>query len=373
MSLSLEQLVENALIEAFPGQSQAAKNLYRYELESWVSDVMLALAMEVINSPHYHTLQRTVTLPLQVVKNIEYCRFGPTGMEPQIKNGVIFGSLGSFAASDQQLPLSGSPLRVRSYFIEWQSHTPLISTGIGLINPFRIETSSDWLDLAKYALALRITTAGVDIFNNGANTNNIFGGAATPGDIFRWEWDAAGALSIKQYDADRTLKNTHIVVGGGNVADVVTPAVITTAENARVSVGLMGDSTLTAPADGVYRAGMEQCRPFVMASIAQRGRVIFDLNNSVKLLSYAPSLAVRALTSRCDQWYWSLDGEQIIVWAGEATPPLVLPATSIRVTGNIIPLPAQLPPSLDQRAVDLLVAKARMRLQAATPATKARQ
>jgi len=32
MSLSLEQLVETAFIRAFPGQSQAMKDLYRFEI-----------------------------------------------------------------------------------------------------------------------------------------------------------------------------------------------------------------------------------------------------------------------------------------------------------------------------------------------------
>jgi hypothetical protein len=119
MGMTTEQLVEYALIEAFPGQSQNQKQVYRFELESFVPQAMLQLGREVAGSPDYQMLQRSVVSPVLASREIDYDRFGSAvaGSLPTIDNGFVFGDLNAFALSPQRLTLSGSPLRVRNQYL----------------------------------------------------------------------------------------------------------------------------------------------------------------------------------------------------------------------------------------------------------------
>jgi len=363
MALTTEQLVEFALIEAFPGQSQNQKQAYRFELESFVPQALLQLAREVAASPDYQMLQRTVVLPIMASREIDYDRFGPApgtaGKEPVIDNGLIFGDNGAFAISPQRLALSGSPLRVRSQFVEWQWLTVKNNACAGVLPVF--PTDATIADITAWNDLVRVGTAfsSGDVFANGVQYGNVF--TMNPGDYLRFQWDANGDLFITQYDANRTVVLGNYAVAGGEITAIATPGVLFLGDGGQVSVGRIGTGTSTSLSptvtDGLYRLDLQTGWQFLTSYFDENGMVQFD--GTSKLLSWVPSLSYRGQSSRCDSWYWTFDGEQIVFWPGADGE--VLPSNNLRITGSFVPEAPDLPFEYHKRAIDLLVEKVRVR------------
>lgn len=363
MGLSTEQLVEYALIESFPGQSQNQKQAYRYEFESFVPQALLQLAREVAQSPDYQMLQRSVILPIMASREIDYDRFGPApgtaGKEPIIDNGLIFGDNGAFAISPQRLTLSGSPLRVRSQFVEWQYLTVKNNACVGILPLFPSDATI--VDITAWNNLVRVGTSFStgDVFANGVQYANVF--TMTPGDYLRFQWDANGDLFITQYDANRTVVLSNYAVAGGEVTAIATPGVLFLGDGGQVSVGRIGTGTSTSLTptitDGLYRLDLQTGFQFLTSYFDENGMVQFD--GTTKLLSWVPSLSYRGQAMRCDSWYWTFDGEQIVFWPGSDGE--TLPSNSLRITGSFVPEPPDLPFEYHKRAIDLVVEKGRVR------------
>lgn len=371
MGMSTEQLVEFALIEAFPGQSQAEKGLFRFELESFVPQALSQLAQEVASSSDYQMLQRTVVVPILNSQEIEYNRFGSGvgGDEPVIDNGIVFGDSGAYALSPQRLSLSGSPLRVRSQFLEWQWLTVKNDASAGVIgfNP----TEADIVDISLWKDAVRVGTAfsSGDVFANGVQYGNVF--TMSPGDYLRFQWDANGDLTITQYDVNRTLVLAYVVTGG-EVTAVSTPGVLFLGDGGQVGIGRIGTGTSTSltptQTDGLYRLDLGTDYQFLTSFFDETGVVQFEGTST--LLSWIPSLNYRGQASRCDTWYYTFEGEQIVLWPGEAG--MALPANNLRIVGNIVPEPTDLPHEYHVRAIAKLVEWARQRAGMAAKSARGR-
>jgi len=166
LGLSVEQLVEYVFIEAFPGQSEQMKGLYRFEVEAMVPTVMAEIGQMIAKSQDYQTLQRSQIIPILNNREIDYNQFG---QPVSIDNGVIFGDSGAYALSPQRLSLSGSPLRVRNQFVEWQIISVLNNASFGVIavNP----TEANIIDPTAWKDLIRIGTAFAtgDVFANGVH------------------------------------------------------------------------------------------------------------------------------------------------------------------------------------------------------------
>jgi len=364
MALTNEQLIEKAFLAAFPGQSQSMKQLYRYELESWVPECMSMLAREVATSDDYQLLQRTIVLPISASKDIPYVRFGalPGGSPPTIDNGIITSEGGGFALSAERLPLTGSPTLVRNYFIEWQFITPDKPSIVGILPPFL--TDDQIGDLANWNVLLRCMEVSPGTTTGTMLVNGTPSGIAFPdvkeGDYFRFEWDAVGALTVTQLDADRQVQTIFSVIGGQQ-SNIVVPGVFlggTIDRGVQVSVGRLGVLPETTPSDRLYRLDLGTQYEFMTGYIPDRGTVQFE--GTSKFLSFVPSLNFSVMPMRCDMWYWTLDGESIVFWFGNpaASPQPALPSNFLRVTGNIIPQATDLPVEWHAIAVDLLIQKA---------------
>lgn len=358
MGLTNEQLVESAFIEAFSGQSSAMKNLYRFELEAWIDDVMTMVAREVAASKTYALLQRTVQLPVKSSAAIPYSVFGQNleGDTPSIDNGIIKGDGSTYALSANRLPLSGSPLRVRDYFTEWQLLLPSKTSGPGVISPF-IESPdpsniNNWDVLLRTSLAL----ATGSVFVRGVSYVDVFP-AVERGDIFRFEWDTNGDLVISQYTDQHVFKMSFNVTAGEITASSV-PGVYFGATGGQVGVGQMGPTVITPGPTGVYQISDLTQYQVLGSSLPNSGLVRFDTGKS---LSFVPSLAYRSIVERGDTWYWTFEGENILFWFGKSDETPALPSENMLVTANIIPTAPDLPFEWHQRAVDLLVEKARQR------------
>lgn len=352
MGLSKEMLVEKAFLAAFPGQDQAQKQIYRFELESFVDEALSQLGREVAASQNFQILQRSIALPVAAVKTIPYSRFGSGvgGRGPQVDNGFIKGDATCFAISPERLALTGSPALIRSTFLEWQYLTPDKSVCVGVLPPFQADT--EVLGNSFWYVQLRSDSpSNGSVRVLGTSSGTVF--TVIEGDIFRFEWDASGNLTITQYDADRTVKTVYAVTGG-SISDVAVPAVSmfpATGTFGKVSQGQMGGIGATTPAGGLYRLGLETEYQFVTGSLHETATFQFEGIN--KTLSWVPSASYRFLATRCDTWYWTLEGEQVVFWPGAEGE--ALPAESIRITGNIIPESSDLPVELHQRAIDLVV------------------
>jgi len=359
MGLTVEQLVEYALIEAFPGQSENQKQVYRYELEAFVPQALLQVAQEVAGSPDYQMLQRTVTTPILASKEIDYDRFGVGDALPVVDNGFVFGNSGAFAISPQRLTLSGSPLRVRNQYLEWQILTVKNNACVGVLPFFPTDANAQDITFWKDLVRVGTSFATGDVFANGVQYSGVF--VVNPGDYLRFQWDSNGDLFITQFDVNRTVVTLDYPVSGGEVEVVATPGVIFTGDGGQVSIGRIGTgtSTSTAPAlvDGLYRLDVSSDYQFLTSYFDESGIVQFD--GTTKLLSWVPSLSYRGQAMRCDVWYWTFDGEQLVFWPGSEGE--ALPSNNLRITGNIVPSPVDLPIEYHKRAIDLLVEKARQR------------
>jgi len=357
MGLSKEQLVEKCFIAAFPGQDQQQKQLYRYEVESWVDEALSQLGREVAMSQDYQLLQRTIVLSIAAVKDIPYSRFGSgvAGRQPSVDNGIITGENSAFCVSPERLTLSGSPGLVRSTFLEWQYITPEQSVVVGIIPPF--SSDSEVLSTTHWPVQLRANGAqpsSGSVLVSGVSSGSVF--SVIEGDIFRFEWDAGGSLTITQMDADRTIKTIYAVIGG-SISNVVVPAVSmfpAVEEEAKVSNGKIGALSATTPADGLYRLDMATEYQFLTSFMDETGTVQFE--GTTKKLSWVPNPSYRGIVDREDTWYWTFEGEQVVFWSGSEDTEL--PAESLRITASIIPTPSDLPFEYHDRAISLCIQKA---------------
>lgn len=360
MAMTVEQLVEFVLIEAFPGQSQNQKQAFRYELEAMVPSVLRDLALMVAASRDYQLLQRAIVLPVLNSREIDYDQFGNGvgGALPIINNGIIFGDNGAYALSPQRLTLSGSPLRVRSQFVEWQWITVKNNASAGVIGLF--PTAADIADPTLWDDLVRVGTAFStgDGFFDGVHYAGAL--ALSPGDYLRFQWDANGDLSIVQYDANRTVITTYPATGG-DVTRVAIPGVVFFGDGGQISVGRIGTGTShsTTPTltDGFYRADLGTTYDFLTSTFDHTGTLRFQGTN--RQLSWVPSLSYQSQPLRCDTWYWTLEGEQIVFWPGKVGESL--PSQQLSLSGNIIPQAPDLPSELNQRAISMLIDRIRSR------------
>lgn len=354
MGLSAEQLVEYAFIECFPGQSEQMKQVYRFEIEAMVASVMSEIGQIIAKSPDYQTLQRSQLIPILNNREIDYNQFG---QPVSIDNGVIFGDSGAYALSPQRLALSGSPLRVRSQFVEWQIITVLNNAAFGVIaiNP----TEANIIDPTAWKDLIRIGTAFAtgDVFANGVHYAGAFG-PVSPGDYFRFQWDANGDLFITQFDANRTVVTLDYPAVGGDVTSVSIPGVVFFEDGGQVGIGRIGVGTSTGLTptlnDGAYRADLTTNYQFFTGSFDDTGRVVFAANGQI--LSWLPSLGHMDTVSRCDTWFYTFEGEQIVLKG-----PGDLPGDTLFISGNIIPAPSDLPAEYHRMAIDGLISRLRAR------------
>ncbi len=360
--LSVEQLVEKAFIRAFPGQSQAMKNLYRFEVESWISEAMQLLGLEALNALDYQLFQRTrlysLATPYTALQTINYCQFGPGPLEPVLTaEGYFTGQAGSFAASHEDVLYTGGPSSVTNQVVQFQVGTNQQNLGFGLIRHPAPESS--YTDPTKYFALVNISAGIGNIYHHeGTLAAGVFANVQ-PGDFFAFVFDGAGHLAIEQRDSDLQVKGSFAVPDPA-LADVVATAMYFVTAGGMVRPGRRG-SSLATPADGVYRVTLRDCHPFIHSSIWTKGFVAFD-TAALDLLSYTPNQTIRALGGRCDTWYFTLENDQLLIFAGEADPPLSLPAQAVKVTGNIVPLPSDLPRHYHERAIQLCVNIARERV-----------
>ena len=363
MGMTLEQYVEYALIQFAPGQSQNQKQIYRYELEAMSRQALIQVGREVAVSSDYQVLQRTIVLPVLSAKDLSYSRFGPVdvgvaGRQPVLDNGIIFGDSGAFAVSPERLAMSGSPLSVRSQWLEWQFLTHDKSVMVGVLPIY--ESDTNVTTPLQWEVALRIQSPGVgDVFANGVQYSGAFA-SVVRGDIFQFIWDANGDLTIHHLDSNRVSKGSSAVIDG-DVFQLATPAVAIFGNGGQVTVGRLGTGTTVPttpqPLDGLYRLDIQTYYQFLTSFFDETGTVVFDGTNT--RLSWVPTLNYLGRALRCDTWYWTLDGEQIVFWPGEEG--MELPSDSIRITGSIVPFPADLPIEYHQRAIDVLVEMAQAR------------
>jgi hypothetical protein len=347
MGLTVEQLVEYALIRAFPNQNEEGKKLYRYELESWVPGALTRVARKVAEGPDYKKLQRDVVIDLQWrTRPVPYCELS-TGMASA--SGNLVGTSGSYALSYQRAPIRTNA--VRSWWVEWQL-VAAKSVTFGLIEPLTpTRTNRDtWFVSARY--------------DSGSGTVGVYLGAAVQaasiavevGDIWRFEWDAAGALTFKRLDADHQVRSTHTIALGG-AADTLTPIVLSNEDGASVSVGAVGD-TLAGTVNEPYRAALVACPNLILDSISARGRVEFE--GAGKALQFVESMAQRHMKKMCGQWYYSIEGEDIYAWPAQSGA--ALPSERLVVVGNIVPRTDELPYDLHEAAIQAVVEIARERV-----------
>lgn len=362
MGLSVEQLVEAAFIRAFPGQSQAMKSLYRYEIESWVAQAMETLGLEALDAKDYQLLQRTrlysLATPYTALQTINYCQFGPGALEPVLANeGYFVGQAGSFAASHEDVLYTGGGSLVANHVIQFQVGTDQQHLGFGLIRHPVPESS--YTDPTKYFAAVKVNAGVGDVFHHEGTLVAATFANVKAGDFFAFIFDGSGNLTIEQRDADLQIKGSF-AVPDPDLADVVSTAVYFVAAGGMVRPGRRGNPAATPP-DGVYRVTLRDCHPFIHSSIWGKGYVAFD-TPALNLLSYAPNQAIRELGGRCDTWYFTIEGDQLLIFAGAATPPQTLPANALKVTGNIVPLPSDLPRHYHERSIQLCINIARERV-----------
>jgi hypothetical protein len=364
MSLSVEQLVEAAFIRAFPGQSQAMKALYRYEIESWVAQAMEMLGLEALAAKDYQVFQRTrlysLATPYSALQTINYCQFGPGALEPVLTDeGYFVGAAGSFAASHEDVLYTGGPSLVANQVVQFQVGTDQANLGFGLIRHPAPESS--YTDPTKYFALVNISAGAGNVYHHeGTLAAGVFTNVK-PGDFFAFVFDGSGNLTIDHKDADLQVKGSF-PVPDPDLADVVATAIYFVTAGGMVRPGRRGNPA-APPSDGVYRVTLRDCHPFIHHSIWTKGYVAFD-TAALDPLSYTPNQTIRTLGGRCDTWYFTLENDQLLIFAGEAAPPQTLPANAVKVTGNVVPLPSDLPRHYHERAIQLCVNVARERVGA---------
>ena len=366
MSLSTEQLIEQAFIRAFPGQSQAMKALYRFEIESWVAQAMETLGLEALAAKDYQTLQRTrlysLATPYTALQTINYCQFGPGALEPVLNDeGYFVGQAGSFAASHEDVLYTGGPSLVANQVVQFQVGTNQQNLGFGLIRHPAPESS--YTDPTKYFALVNVSAGVGNVYHHEGTLAAGAFASVQPGDFFAFVFDALGNLTIEQRDADLQVK-ASFPIPDPDLADVVATAIYFVTAGGIARPGRRGGS-LASPPDGVYRVTLRDCHPFIHHSIWTKGFVAFDAP-AIDPLTYTPNLASKALGGRCDTWYFTIENDQLLIFAGDATPPQSLPANAVKVTGNVVPLPSDLPRHYHERAIQLCVSIARERVAIAS-------
>jgi hypothetical protein len=270
--------------------------------------------------------------------------------------GYFVGAAGSFAASHEDVLYTGGGSLVANHAIQFQVGTDQQHLGFGLIRHPAPESS--YTDPTKYFSAVKVNAGVGDVFHHEGTLAAAAFPNVKPGDFFAFVFDGSGNLTIEQRDADLQVKGSF-AVPDPDLADVVATAIYFVTVGGMVRPGRRGNPAATPP-DGVYRVTLRDCHPFIHHSIWTKGYVAFDLP-AMKLLTYTPNQTIRATGGRCDTWYFTLENDQLLIFAGEASPPQTLPANGVKVTGNVVPLPSDLPRHYHERAIQLCVSVARER------------
>ena len=321
MSITLEQIVEKAFIRAFPGQDEDAKKIYLYEFESWAPEAFLRMSRTVAAGPQYKLLQRRAVLDLALQSRlIHYCTM-PPGVD--VDGDRVSGNNNDYAISAQRLALSTG--QVRSQYVEWRLLTPSQNAVFGV----RSARAQAPRDVSTWDVYMRLEPPNLKWYSGLAVIGTWFD-PDTNG-WARLEWDANGDALYRVYDANRVELAAGMLAPGGTIGDSVVPGVLFLEDGGALSQGVIGTVGAVVE-DGAYRAQMPDCPQFIQDSIAQRGSVGF-VNSSLGL-DYVESAKMRNMPYLCNQWQWTFEGDELVLWRNQGAS--VLPSEQIAVVGNVI-------------------------------------
>ena len=366
MFQSLDQLIEEAFIRAFPGKAQESKQVFRYELEAMVDAACTRLAEIVAKSNNYRWLQRSLVLPLNAARRP--LTFPPSGqMHPTdgARTGlsIVEGSITPAAvnvygiAAEVLTPDNTGNLAGCS--IEWgvQSTTELLV----LVRPTsKLDAIPFSMLDSQNALAVSVTSLGaVTVLQSGSSlgTDTLLAAQRV-----RLEFAADGTtkltlltatgveVSSNTYSSDPVTEPCGIIFVFPNAGTVVVnPVIIRGVEN-----------VVDVPLDA----------RLLLDTVPGIGQVNFEHPGEdwfAQPLSFLADDNYSMLPRIQGLWYWSYTtpsadgatGAAIRLYPGDRVS--TAPATAIRVTGNIIPTWQDISHQLHEPLMELLVEIAQRR------------
>lgn len=350
-----EQAIELAFIEAFPGDSEAQKKLYRYELEAWLSQALERISRTIAAGPKYRLTQKTyaidlgkrdseLTFLLDQTWSAE--RGWGTGVEQE--DGVLTGVIRSFATSNESLAPVGAVAYINSNYVQftWNSALPV---AIAFYPKNTVPTLNPEDPNALLACAIE-TPGNLAVWAAGVSkVNPDTAGGWVEGHTMRVVFAANGAVTVQQRIGPDII-----------YAEYAVPDVTITQECVVVLQFLENDASLKNVIVGVANAFMAKLpsdKGLIIDSLLQRGSVKFE---GGRALGYVSDFAGLQLPRVNGQWYWSLEGEAIRVAIGTADTSLP-PSRRLQVTLNTIPRTEDLQREFHDDLISALVSIARER------------
>lgn len=369
MFQSLDQLIEEAFILAFPGKAQEQKQLFRFELEAMVNAAATRLALDVANGPNYRWLQRSIVVPLNQARRA--LTFPPSGqLHPtdgaRVGLSIVEGSVtpataNALGIASEQLTPDATG-NIASCAVEWgcTGATEILV----LIRPAtKLETIPFSVLDGQNAMAVSVNASGgIVVMQNGSSVGTVSDTLLTTQRV-RIEFDADGIASLVILSASgvqlsaTVLTNVTITEPCGIV--FVFPNAATVAVMPTLVRGVVNKADL--PADS----------RLLLNTIATMGSVAFENPDAETYypqpLGYLEDDTYQTLPRMAGFWYWSLTaasadgavGAAIKLYPGDRAS--TAPSTNIRVTGNVIPTWQDIPDHLHDALVEQLVMVAQRR------------
>ena len=369
MFQSLDQLIEEAFIRAFPGKAQEAKQVYRYELEAMVDAAATALAMQVAASDNYRWLQQSLVLPLNQGRTAltfppagqmhptSGARTGLTVVENRITPAAanVYGTAAGMLAPDA----TGN---IASCAIEWGWET--VPELLVLVRPLRLLDAVPLSVLdTQNACAVSVDAAGNVVVMQSGSTIGAVPFTVLASQRLRLSWGADGVITLYWLDASNkelssvALTSVEITEPCGLV--FVFPNAATRVLLPTLVRGL--EKVVELPADN----------RFLLNTIVERGTVQFENPSTgewyAQPLTFLEDDNYQMLPRLQGLWYWSfgsrgadgVTGTAIRLYPGDRTSEP--PSNLLRVTGNVIPTWADIPNHLHDALIEQLVAVAQRR------------
>lgn len=332
------EAIEKAFIRFAAVHSSAAKQLARWEIESWLDEALIRVGRNVAASQNYRTLQKRFTTQLghydaSLRFDVEQSYSAVGGWRSGVTvagDGQATGAIDSFVFATDAIPLQVGDEAYKNQYLEWTSSgasQPLsvalwpVSIGIDALKPSVLIDQPDILFGVGIETGGKLTAyaRGEEVLNPDLTVN------IETGERLRIYFAASGAVMVQVFEATTSVKKAEYPILQAD--DRVTPLRIL---ETFIPVVLFHEDncTITQARVGVeepYLAAIDE--RVIVDSIRTRGSVSFE---DGKTLSYVSDGSLRGLPRVKGQWHWTDENRQIRIFPSPAVQKTYTePETSI--------------------------------------------
>lgn len=321
------EAIEKAFVRFAAVHSSAAKQIARWEFESWLEEALIRVGRLIAAGQDFRLLQKRYSVqlghydaPLEFDAEQSYSAAGGWGSGVEVTTaGQAKGTLDSLIFATDAITSAIGAECVKNQYVEFEvvaSNKPLslalwpLAIGLDALKPSPLVEQADIL----FGLTVEANGALAAYQNGQGVLNPDLTMQATAGDRLRIYFNASGEVIVQHFGATASVLQASYPIT--TAADPLEPLKIS---QSFIPVVLFHEDEAEIKS---ARIGIEE--PFLAAldervivdSIRTRGRVMFEDNRP---LGYVADGNLRGLPRVRNQWHWTDENRQIRIFPSPAT------------------------------------------------------